>query len=136
MDPRPVSGSGKGNEVRYAIVAMLLAVAGAGAWGQQICSKTPDDNCTTLSGTVTPGLIHTIPIKPPDKPCDMKYEYSAVTADHEGYKETCFPLMHTVTEREWQDLKEHVRTLERMICVNGSGVLMKCKVTGAPTHAK
>lgn len=47
---------------------------------------------------------------------------TSVPPDH------CADDLHVVTESEWQDLKEHVRTLERFICVNGAtGILTKCK---------
>ena len=38
----------------------------------------------------------------------------------------CVDDMHEVTEREWQDLKAHLRTLERLICVTGNGTLKMC----------
>ena len=38
----------------------------------------------------------------------------------------CAPDLHVVTEREWQDLKDHIRTLERLICTDGHGVLHQC----------
>ena len=43
----------------------------------------------------------------------------------------CADDMHVVTEREWQELKAHIRTLESLICVNGASTLVKCKDTPA-----
>ena len=62
-----------------------------------------------------------------------KYEhFEPAHSEHTGgdifvdYPDRCVPDMHTVTEKEWQELKEHIRTLERLICTDGHGVLHQC----------
>jgi hypothetical protein len=70
----------------------------------------PNKDTVTLSGTTSLGT--TVPIRPPLKPCDKKYEYSAVSADSKGYIEVCAPIMHEVTEKDWQALMERLKKLE------------------------
>jgi len=60
---------------------------------------------------------HYVPIEPPltfvtgpSLKCDPKLEYNAF--DGHG-KEFCAPLLHAVTEKEWQELMARLKKLER-----------------------
>ena len=57
-------------------------------------------------------------VRRPDKPCDPKYEYEAATgADKPGFawKTMCVPIMHTVTEKEWQELIKLLKTEQELL---------------------
>lgn len=105
----------------------ILMMASVG-WGQTICSKTPNDNCTVLSGNVTTAIVTTVaaPLKcwkyqhvewrscPPEQQiCTL----SGIPACYCNVQQPsyCADDLHTVTEREWQELMERLKEMERLL---------------------
>jgi hypothetical protein len=110
------------------------------------CNVNPGeckDRC--VDGAVLPDLpiemVTTSPIRPPLKPCDKKYEYSAVSADSKGYIEVCAPIMHEITEKEWQlkiasddALQREVRDLRLALAAQWQELMKLEKAAITPNH--
>jgi len=46
----------------------------------------------------------------------------------------CVDDLHVVTEREWQEIVNHIREIEKRLCVNKAGILWDCKVAPPKAH--
>lgn len=91
------------------VLAMLCATACMGQQTKQVvaCAGTSDGHCQPIEPPLTF-------VSGPSITCDPKFEYVAFgsTKEHPEMHEMCAPLLHTVTEKEWVELKERLRVLE------------------------
>jgi hypothetical protein len=130
----------EGAAMKIAILAMMVGMMSLGARGQQtVPPKCPDGIICTDRRICMCKPANEIKEPAPLK-CG-KYEFVDSPPPMCGdvmngcYAPHCAPLMHMLTEKEWQTLndqlresREHIRALESRLCVNPAGMLWDCKV--------
>ena len=101
------------------LFAAVLLIASVLGWGQTSPSK--EEICLMKHGknycAFTPSeIISSKYVKPAPLKCDDKYEYVAYGMKDGKYGEMCAPIMHTVTEKEWQELMSRLKKLDNALC--------------------